>query len=447
MFRVYIYIFVYLASIIAFGTVFTVVLTLPQLLLTLLAVSQIRNRHFGLLDINWLILFMYFCIAPVQNIVGQTLPNGPLGYSEFSANTFYLASFIIFVFSLFFHLYLYYSKSYVLERKGSLEYSKFDSDDQKIGIGTSLVIFFVFLVGLTLYVYSQGSIVNILSSRLEKNVEIIDSYEFIYIALTSVSISSMAYCIKKNKIYNRKFVIALFSLSLLLLLIVFNPANTSRYKIIAMWLPVFFIFYHSKYFFKTYYLLMVSAIFLVMPIMSVVSRRGIESVDLIGLIDSGYLGGLTGLDIYDMVLYAVHYCSLMSYEFGFGHYLLGVFFFIVPRSVWTSKPDPFAAEVSEHVVHYSYAGAPNLSMPFFMDGYGDFHLFGVILLGLIYGYIVRKIAAFKNDFGYVFLFIFIAAVPIIIRGPFNGITGLITFQSIFFLIFSMLLKVQFKIKN
>lgn len=443
MIRVFIYLVAYIITFLFSGSSFTFLLTAPQLILTLFAVSRIRNKYFGVLDILWLVLFLYFCLAPIQNIAGKSIPGGPLGLTRFDDSVFFLTSLVVFIFTLSLHLTLYFTQAYLLEEDRVFLVKR----EAKLSSLKLLFLVGLFFLGLILYVIFQGGINNVLSSRLEKDITNVVAYGFIPTALSSVTISFLAFYIKNKMTYGVYIPLFLFVVSLCACFFIFNPTQTSRYVLLSVWLPVFFILNRDKVTFKFLYLVMFVGVFFIMPVLSAVSRRDINALDISTLFNSGSFDGLRGLDIYDMALYGIYYTNLPDFTFGLGRFLLPVFLFIVPRSIWNGKPTPFAPIVSEHAVYSSYAGTSNLSMPFFMDGYADFFLFGVLLMAILFGFIIRKVLDYKSPFGQVFVVIFLSSIPIIIRGPFNGITGLLTFQFVFYVLILYFLRREFRFKG
>lgn len=73
----------------------------------------------------------------------------------------------------------------------------------------------------------------------------------------------------------------------------------------------------------------------------------------------------------------------------YGHQLLGVLLFWVPRSIWPSKPIGSGA----YVATLNGEDFTNVSMPYFAEGYINFGLIGAILFTIFLGYISSKVDA------------------------------------------------------
>jgi hypothetical protein len=74
-------------------------------------------------------------------------------------------------------------------------------------------------------------------------------------------------------------------------------------------------------------------------------------------------------------------------DFQLGQQMLGSVAFWVPRSIWTTKPDPTGVMIGDTLARVSN----NLSAPLWIEFYMDFWWFGVALGMAGYGYLCRRV--------------------------------------------------------
>lgn len=143
-----------------------------------------------------------------------------------------------------------------------------------------------------------------------------------------------------------------------------------------------------------------------------------------------YFQGISSLRILPNVefFFAAHFDAYenmaSAIDSGFvtyGHQLLGVMLFFVPRAIWPSKPVGSGYQLAENM-NYSFN---NISMPFLGEGYVNFGVIGILVFALSLGYILAKLdASFvhilrnKKDrtFGQAVYFFLIGALFFILRG-------------------------------
>ncbi|GAB6069239.1 hypothetical protein JCM30760_03360 [Thiomicrorhabdus hydrogeniphila] len=139
------------------------------------------------------------------------------------------------------------------------------------------------------------------------------------------------------------------------------------------------------------------------------------------------------IDTYDMLIYLIH--RLADIGFRYGESLIGMIFFFVPRAIWEGKPTLIALDLGDELFYEGYAGTPNLSMFYAGELYMDFWYFGVLLAAIATGWILKVLHAksqFDKEYNSILVLIILSSVPIIIRGPFAAVIGLVFFQILSF---------------
>lgn len=90
-------------------------------------------------------------------------------------------------------------------------------------------------------------------------------------------------------------------------------------------------------------------------------------------------------DAYSIIPRVRHYVEDFGYENG--KQVIGTIFFMVPRSIWPSKPNPSGGLIAEAQGQYY----TNISCPFIAEGYLNFGIFGMIIFQLILGLVCKKL--------------------------------------------------------
>ncbi len=119
------------------------------------------------------------------------------------------------------------------------------------------------------------------------------------------------------------------------------------------------------------------------------------------------LDGLEGYGI-GQVFNTIHYDAFINItatidfvkheSLTYGYQFLSGLLFFVPRSHWESKPLSTGNLVGEHLIDYYGFNYSNLSNPLVSEGYINFGIFGVILVGVLLAIVcVKLLSWFKSD--------------------------------------------------
>lgn len=431
--RVSLYMLYYFINIFIYPQLEIFLLTLPLFLIILLGLIRINNNQFSFLDLFWFVSYIMFVIRPIQMVDFQNkiFVDGPTGGYKFLGEDFYIVSFCLFLFYFTVFLLVYKTKQYNYSNNNF----RINNTFKEI-----IILTILFLAIYSIYIYLSGGLSNILLPRSEKIRDDITKGAFALFAFLNVLYFFLLYIYfngEEKKLYTLPFIIIVS----LMMFIISNPFNTARFFLMATWTPVIFLYFRNYFPILLSYLSIFFVLIVIFPILSITTRFGfskINNIDFSTLIDVAFK--LQFIDTYDMMVYLVHRITQLG--FNYGESLIGMLFFFIPRSLWESKPDSLALKLGDELVAKRIAGTPNLSMFYGAELYADFWYFGIIFAGLVTGFILRYIISlqFNNTYEKILVLIILSSFPIIIRGPFNGVIGLIFFQILSFYLIKFLLK-------
>lgn len=92
-------------------------------------------------------------------------------------------------------------------------------------------------------------------------------------------------------------------------------------------------------------------------------------------------------DVFAMIAHSIRYLDEVKAPVSFGFQLLGPFLFWVPRSIWERKPVGSGSVMAEEL-GFPFA---NVSAPLWSEGLINFHVLGVMLFFLSFGWLSRKL--------------------------------------------------------
>ena len=170
-----------------------------------------------------------------------------------------------------------------------------------------------------------------------------------------------------------------FLLSALFLLTNF-PTSLARLTVAALYIPVILYLFPILRRKNLFSVLIIASLLVIFPLLNSFRYAG-ENISLGFNFDQFKE---LHFDAYSMFMRVLS-DDIITY----GHQLLGVLFFWVPRSFWPSKPIGSGA----YVASLNGEEFTNVSMPYFAEGYINFGLIGVIAFTILLGYISSKVDA------------------------------------------------------
>lgn len=166
------------------------------------------------------------------------------------------------------------------------------------------------------------------------------------------------------------------------------PTGIFRFLVGVLYIPFVYIFFlgkfednkiiiqYKKYFISSFLIFSLVFIFPILEIFRGFTEDSYHNLNF----GVDYL--MTGhYDAFQMFLNAL---KTDSPNYGYG--LLGVLLFFIPRSFWPTKPDDSGREIA-NLLGLSHN---NVSMPIFGELYLNFSYIGIILSGLLLGFIIKR---------------------------------------------------------
>lgn len=417
-------------------------LVLPIFIPILLGVCNIKVRAFCLLDMFYLVSFLFFVISPMQTIIGNRMdPTSPLSLYYVSFDT---KVEVVTIFTLFFTAFYMLQRKYkIFDNSFSHLFDSFIFTDKQV-VRNFLVLFIVLISSTIIYVFLKGGLVNVLAPRFEKDSSLSNPIGLAFLAISMTCFFHIVATYRMN-LASGKLLLPLLALSFCLMLVLCNPTNSPRFMIVACWVPVFFILVVGRVSAVSFYLVVLLSIVFILPILSLTTRTGLEGLSFID--QRNFLAGflkLPYIDVFDTGIYAIDYLKRNGHSLGENLVLMMGFF--IPRSIWLSKPDLFSLSIGEELYASGSAGTPNLSMTYIIELYGDFYYLGVLLASILtflfFYLLIRNTARLR--FIVILQLCFLGALPILIRGPAPAVSGLFFCQFFsMFLIQFLLVKKKF----
>ena len=189
--------------------------------------------------------------------------------------------------------------------------------------------------------------------------------------------------------YYRKNKLDICSIILLLIIAILNfPTSTTRFWMGAIYIGIFLILFNNKTKNSRLYDVLILGIFTILFSLlysfkfhdiSYFVKNGIEIKNLTESYNS------VDYDAYSIIPRAFDFVN--DNGIVYGKQLLGTVFFIVPRSIWPTKPNPSG----ELIVSSQGQAFTNVSCPYIAEGYLNFGIIGVVIFQVLLGLILSQI--------------------------------------------------------
>lgn len=402
---------------------FVAALTLPTFLLCCFNVSRITGAYASVEDMLWLLMYVFFVIAPCQTLrFGHFENEGPVSGFFFTNAEIATAFTIIFIFLLFATL------TTVLVRRlvPTAEPADYQLKDSALPVlaALSVLMFAAFVV-------FQGGFGNVLADRHSKELPDDAAAGLLGgVAIGLEMVAALLICVfAKCKSYRTGSglvaVVVSATVAFGLLLVAQNPFNTARFYFMIAWLPIILVFMSGRLGIKAFYLSVLIGLVVVMPMLNLTTRSGASLAEAAEAVDLSNVLTIPGLDLFDMLVYEVRYLELSDYFWGAK--TLGILFFFVPRSLWPGKETVLASDMGVVLADLGTAGTPNLSGFVAGDFYADLGMAGVaigaVAISFALTFFGRKRAVLVHGMD-LRAFIFMASLPILVRGSLGSVIAL-----------------------
>jgi oligosaccharide repeat unit polymerase len=436
--RLSFYIVYYLLNVLFSAELFSFALTLPVFVVCCFNISRIKGNYATAQDMIWLVIYLFFVIAPCQALrLGYFDNNGPVGGLYFDDVEIITAELIVFVFLLVASITTVVASKFY--PAGTIE-TNYQINDRRL---TMLLLLNV--LAFFLFVLFTGGLGNVLSSR-EARADGADTPPITTAFLALQAITCFFTCIYVKTRPQGSIILSILSFLscafvMALLMVSQNPYNAARFFLLMAYLPVLLIFLSGRIPISLFYVGAMVGLMVLMPILNFTGRYGMslsEASEQINI--SQYVFKAPFIDVFDMLVYEVRY--LHDGTLFWGRKSLGILLFFVPRSIWTAKETLIAQDMGAELVEMGTAGTDNLSLFFAGEFYADLGFIGVAI-GAFFVSLLLTIFGLRQSTRINGLdlhsYIFIAAAPIIVRGPIGGVIPPLFMQMIFLTILTRLL--------
>lgn len=410
---------------------FVVALTFPSFLLCCFNIGRITNKFASVEDMLWLLMYVFFVIAPCQTLrFGHFENDGPVTGLFFTNTEVATACGIIFVFLSF------ATATSILVRRlvSTVEPVQYRLRDSALPVLVALSA-----VAFAAFVVLQGGLGNVLADRYSKEVS--DDAAAGIVATAAIALEMVAgllicvfvKCKPQRSTMSLAAVMLASAFAFVLLTITQNPFNTARFYFMITWLPIVLVCISGRLGIKTFYLGVLVGLVVVMPVLNLTTRTGASLAEAVEVVDLSSVLTIPGLDVLDMLVFELRYLELS--DFFWGAKTLGLLLFFVPRGLWIGKETVLASDMGVVLADLGMAGTPNLSGFVAGDFYADLGMSGVAIGAVAIAFLLtffgskRAVLVHGMDLRGFILF---ASAPILVRGALGSVIAL-TFCELIFL--------------
>jgi len=393
----------------------SVLLTFPLFAFVVWNIARATNPYIAPDDMLWLIVFMYFCIHPMQVMLGDSLvPKNSYGARQmyYFNNEAYFAFGVIYIFILTF------------SAVRPLTRARLSAKEAKRGIDRYL--FMIAAVSFVMFIAFSGGLGNVLSPRYAQDRTDTSAAAVFPLAILSIATLLQAADIRSKSGIRLSHPQALFlALQFAMLLVCKNPLNSARFYLLIIWVPIILVMLRGRIGRTLFYTLSLVGIFILFPILSFTTRFGFNSSNF-RTVNSIEFDPITlqSVDIFKVLTHTIQYTSEHGYSLGAK--TASIVFWFIPRAIWPDKPGVAALDIGGELYQLGATGTDNLSMFVAGNLYMDFGFPAVLVGGLIVGVLYYRFTRSGTTFAGQDLrsYIWIAALPILIRGDLGATIGL-----------------------
>lgn len=406
---------------------------LPLSLLACAAGARAPDPEVSPVDMFWLLMAIFFVLAPAATL---TEPEGSLFFARgaiveypFGARVIYPQHHLILLFTALFIAHL---AAFALLPAGRPE-----GRDLRVMIPAPVAV--AMLISLFLAdIALRGGWANAAAPRLEKSGEA--SLFAVFSRAAFMAFALVCLAAPRGGVSG----LAVKALALVLTAILFNPFNVARFMLLQAWLPILLILLPGLRGYGRFCLAALAGLVVVLPVLSLTSRFGIEmaALALQRLSPDRFLAYLDASHV------LLHLQTLIERDgHSFGASLGAILFFFVPRTLWPGKPEVLGAYVGDDLLSGALVGTANLSGPVLGDLMRDFGMLGVVVGSVLLALGFRQVLLRLHRLNGVpvLSFMLIAQLPILYRGSVGAVLGPALFSLMFYWLFvAVLPRVTFR---
>jgi oligosaccharide repeat unit polymerase len=341
---------------------------------SLINMFEMDGKPYSLNKIFYIFIFFFFALAPAL----QFKNNATFWGVKHLANGDYLLTDIIIIASMAIYdfFYRYFSSKPLKKIK------QFKSLKKRKPRNKSFVLFILITVSISsfiFYFYTQDFNMLSLIVRGARDFDSTTSSSIkliIKIFIRPLPIISLV----TYHIYYRKF--DLWEGLLLIIAFISNfPTVMARFQAAALYIPLLILYFKPVRKNINFSLTLGGGILILYPFLNIFRRFVmISSFSFSHIYENMFISA--NFEAYQNLLVVIKH-HIITY----GHQLLGVFFFFVPRSAWGSKPVGSGFYIAKKLsLTFS-----NISMPYFGEGYINFGFIGILLFCIFLAFLNSSI--------------------------------------------------------
>lgn len=334
-------------------------------------------------------VFLYFnlfflCIAPLmQYISGINLWNYKLSSSVYNYTNILILIWIL-VFELFQTI---FAKKYRKKRKLVTYEVKY-----KRKVLLLLEVLTVLCLG---YMIKSVSFTGLfVRSDNYLNLDSAATIQIVMGLCRSVPVYTAIYAYYYTKMKKKNWMIVAFPLFATVLLNF--PTSVARYWLAIVYIGLLLVVYEKKFRSRTFDFIIIIIFVIVFPVFQLFKWNGLEILSNINVVTDklSAIYNNADFDAYSMFARTILYVKENGLDLG--RQWLSIIFFIIPRSIWTSKPFPTGQLISSE----QGQDFTNLSCPLIAEGYLAFGIVGIIILSALFSWIscYMDFAKMKNGY-------------------------------------------------
>lgn len=345
--------------------------------------SSINKRAYSMDMMHWLFIFIFYGVAGIVQYI-----NNRFVYSiQVDDNKLQMVLLLIILW-MFFYKIMYITNFKLRSKRITTKLLEVNLRNNKrfIKVGTLVSLF------ILIYMINKVGATSFLARNTGKDAFSLNSIAgtllFTNIARNLVLyIFAISYIHYRNMNYGKLYII----LQGLAVLIINSPISMPRYNAGIIYLGILLIMFPSFKRNKRFFVLFLSAFIILFPMINAFRHTSLSEIYFyipsllsrtIDNIATNFLHG--DYDALSMIINTFDYIKINGISWG--HQILGVLFFFVPRSIWNSKPvgSGYTIRVAQGADH------TNVSSPLIAEGLMNFGIPGILIFSMFFG----KIAAY-----------------------------------------------------
>ncbi|WP_326984843.1 O-antigen polysaccharide polymerase Wzy [Chryseobacterium sp. MYb264] len=343
-------------------------------IISILQIFNKKNYRYSFIKFFFIFSYLFFGIAPLLQFYSKSTFYG----APFIGEEFYFFTNIIVIFILIFYIAFYQFFSKILHIN-KIKTERFELVE-KVSFSRNVKILIVcFICSFIVFNYHNFNILNIILRGGELTDAGEEKSTTIYLLIQQFIRPIPIICFMMYHMSKQKNILAYIVLLILGVVTCF-PTGIPRFYAAAIYIPFLLIIFPKLRKENVLSILVFLGIFFIFPVLDNFRNfKGFDKIEMkynLKMFETGHFDSFQ------------NFALILKYDFiTYGNQLLGVLFFWIPRTIWTTKPVGSGAYVAE-VLNLDFS---NISANYFAEGYINFGFIGIFIFIIILGYTSAKI--------------------------------------------------------